>query len=72
MAHRSCLFVPTKTPAPLRASFLANGGQPAALARTVVGNEFFYNQLSLPFDSLGTTVSFPLCQRARDTEPPEV
>jgi hypothetical protein len=34
------------------------GSNPAA--RTIVGNDFFYNQLRVPFDSLGTSIDFDL------------
>src|SRR5882762_9202082 len=42
---------------PVRGHLLANVN-PAP--RTVIGNDFFYNQLTVPFDSLGTTITFAL------------
>ena len=51
---------------PVRGHLLANVN-PAP--RTVVGNDFFFNSLSVPFDSLGTTVTFAL--QLPEPSPPE-
>lgn len=42
---------------PVRGHLLA-GVNPAP--RTVIGNDFFYNQLGVPFDSLGASVTFAI------------
>src|SRR5437867_12451820 len=51
---------------PVRGHLLA-GVNPAP--RTVIGNDFFFNSLSVPFDSVGTTVTFAL--QLPEPSPPE-